>query len=169
MILYLALAALLLAPPLIYVGYLVYGFYSAAPFVPTPQRQARTMLAMARIKPGERLIDIGSGDGRLVFAAAAVGAYATGIEINPILYGWSMLKTKLQRLPRALFRRENFWQTNLAHADILTVYCLPGKMDRLQDKVKREMKPGARVVVYEFPFSGWPYAQKDGKVYLYIV
>lgn len=174
MILYLALTGLLLAPPLIYISYLIYGFYSAAPFVPTPAKRVSDMLALARIQAGERVFDIGSGDGRLVFAAAARGADAVGIEINPILYGWSVLKAKLRGLPRvkagrprALFRRENFWQTNLAPADVLTVYCLPGKMDRLREKIKQEMRPGARVVVYEFPFPGWPYAQKNGKVYLY--
>jgi len=168
-ILYLTALAALTMASFIYVIYLLYGMWSAAPFVPTPWREVRRMLMMAQIQPGECLIDIGSGDGRLVFAAAAAGARGVGIEINPILYVWSVLKAKVKCQPRAKFLRKNLWQVNLAPADVLTIYCLPDKMERLRQKVKEEMRPGARVVVYAFPFSDWQYAEKDGKVYTYVV
>jgi len=72
-ILYLGILSLALVLSLTYMVYLLYAIVSAAPFVPTPWREVRRMLMMAQIQPGECLIDIGSGDGRLVFAAAAAG------------------------------------------------------------------------------------------------
>lgn len=165
--LYLIALATLLLLSFTYMIYLLYSMWSAAPFVPTPKRQVQTMLTLAQIQSGERVMDIGSGDGRLVFAAAERGARAIGIEINPILYAWSALKAKFRHRRRVAFRRENFWRTDLSDVDVLTVYCLPGKMDRLQNKLARELKPGARVVVHAFPFPDWPYEKKDGKIYLY--
>jgi len=166
-ILYLGILSLALVLSLTYMVYLLYAIVSAAPFVPTSAQPMRTMLRLAQIHPGERVVDVGSGDGRLVLAAADIGAEALGIEINPILYVWSVIRAKVKRQSRAAFCRANFWHTDLARADVLMVYCLPGKMERLEKKIKKEMQPGARIVVHAFPFPSWQYTQKDGKVYLY--
>lgn len=151
--------------------YGLFAFFSGAPFVPTGSARLATMLALAEIKPNELVLDAGSGDGRVVFAVAGHCRRAVGIEINPVLYWYAKIKKKLlnknNRLTKVEFYRQNLWRFNLAPVDIMMLYFIPDKMERLMHKIKREMKPGARVVSHAFTFPGWQYEKKDGKVYLY--
>ena len=125
------------------------------PFVPTPRPIVRRMLEVAGTKPGERLIDLGAGDGRIVIAAAQeFGARALGVELHPdrfalIRNSSVSLKPNLQAL------RQNFFQTDLSNADIVTMYLLPSVNEALRKKLERELRSGARVVTHDFSMPEW--------------
>ena len=142
---------------------------TAAPFVPMSKKNVERMIRMAEIKKGETMIDFGSGDGRVVFAAAKTGATCTGIEINPILFWWSRIKQLARRSQDIRFYRKNLWDTDLSSADVLTIFFIAPKMEKLQKKILQEMKPGTRVISYGFRFPSWQYEKKDDRMYLYRV
>ncbi len=147
---------------------MIFGFVYGAPFVPTSRRRVRAMLELAKPQAGELWIDLGSGDGRLIIAAAKAGARAIGYEIHPYLVLWTKLKIYLSGLgDRAEVRLANFWPVDLSGADIISVYFIPEKMGRLQKKLEAELKPGCRVVSNAFSFPNWtPLAEID-RVKLY--
>jgi len=125
------------------------------PFVPTPRPIVRRMLNLADIKPGERLIDLGAGDGRIVMTAASeFGARALGVELHPERY--SIIRNNVASLkPNLHALRQNFFQTDLSNADIVTMYLLPSVNEALRKKLERELRSGARVVSHDFSIPDW--------------
>lgn len=154
---------------IILLGYGIYSFHVGAPFVPASRRTIQSMLELSQLKKGEMMLDLGSGDGRIVLAAAQTGAYCLGIEINPILCYLARLMSFLKRVKNVQFKRMNFWNYNLEGVDAMFLYFIPGKMLRLEEKIKSEMKPGSRIISYGFSFPDWQYNAKDGKIYLYVL
>ena len=150
-------------------GYGAYSFYAGAPFVPTGKETIAGMLKLAKLEKGETMLDLGSGDGRIVMAAAKTGAHCLGIEINPVLCYWAKLKSCLNRKKNIQFKRMNFWSYPLNEVEVMFLYFIPDKMERLENKIKSEMKVGSRIVSYGFTFPNWQYTAKDGKIYLYIL
>ena len=131
--------------------------FGDAPFVPTGNSSVRKIMEIVRVKPGEIFYDLGSGDGRLVRAAARAGARAYGFERVRLLALWGNLLPRLQGMgDRAVGRRGNFFAENFGDADIVFVYLFPEAMIRLEEKCRRELKPGARVISRAFTFPGWP-------------
>lgn len=169
MIIYIMYAILALAYVLVFlfIVYTGYAFIKGAPFVPSALGTVRKIIAMADLNKWDVLLDLGSGDGRILKKAAPMVKQAIGIEINPLLYWWS--KARLSKHKNVTVIRQDLWKTNLSNVDVLTLFFIAGKMHLLMLKIKKEMKPGSRVVSYGFKFPDWPYAKKDGKVYLYIV
>jgi precorrin-6B methylase 2 len=142
-------------------------------FVPTPPEVVDEMLAMAKLERGEQLIDLGSGDGRIVISAAKRGARAVGIEIDPELIETSRAKAKEAGVEeRAEFRNANIFETDLRDADVITMYLLPSLNMRLRPQLL-ELRPGTRVVTHAFDMEDWkPDRQQQvaGRdVYLWIV
>ncbi len=128
------------------------------------------MLELAQIRPGEVVFDLGSGDGTLVLAAARAGAKAIGIEINPFLVVFSRLRIKRQGLrEKANIISADFRISSLSTADVVFMYLLPNTVKNLQEKLLRELKPGARIVSNSFPFPAWLPAKEKDKVFLYHV
>jgi len=125
------------------------------PFVPTPRPIVRRMLDLAEVRPGERLIDLGAGDGRIVIAAAKeFGADALGVELHPrrlaiIQNSAASAKLNLKAV------RENFFKTDVSNADIVTMYLLPSVNEALRKKLERELHSGARVVSHDFSIPEW--------------
>ncbi|MEL9991684.1 MAG: class I SAM-dependent methyltransferase [Thermoproteus sp.] len=135
---------------------LTYMYYDV-PFVPTPEVVVRRMLQLARVRPGEVLYDLGSGDGRIVIMAAKeFGAYAYGIEIRKDLYEQSMAKIRDLGLEgRARIINTNFFDADISDADVVTMYLLTSVNERLKPKLEKELRPGTRVVSHDFEVSGW--------------
>lgn len=149
--------------------YLCLAFVTGAPFVPSTPKTASSMIALSGCKAGENLIDLGSGEGRLVRLAAAKGAHAVGVEINPYLVWWSRIVSSFFRYPGTVrFIRGNFWSTNVTHADVVCVYLLPWKMERLEQKLRTECKHGARIVSNSFVFPNLPCIAKDETLHVYV-
>jgi protein-L-isoaspartate O-methyltransferase len=128
-----------------------------APFITTPPEVVARMLALADTSPQDFVIDLGSGDGRIVIAAAREhGARALGIELDPKLV--EQARDNAQRAgvaERARFEEGDALKTDLAQASVVTIYLLPFLLDQLQPRLLRQLRPGARVVTHAFAFKGW--------------
>lgn len=144
------------------------------PYVPTPPEVVDGMLDMAALKAGERLIDLGSGDGRIPRAAARRGATALGVEIDGDLVARARSLTRLEGLEeRARFLRDDLFTVSLRDADVITLYLLPAVNERLKPKLLNEMKAGARVVSHAFDMGDWPHDEfreiADKRVYRWTI
>ena len=154
---------------------LVFGVYTSiigprqgAPFVPSSRRKIAVMLELARVKSGEKVLDLGSGDGAVLMAVARCGAYATGVEINPLLVWYSRGRIRMRGLAhRAVVRRGNFYDFPLGGADVVLLYLWPSTVARLREKMERELKPGARVVSQAFSIPGWMPVHEENGIFLY--
>ncbi len=140
---------------------------SAAPYANTPHHQVDKIIKLANIKLDQTLLDMGSGDGRIVLAAAKAGAKAIGIESQTHLIWQSNYKKYKQKITNATFVKANLWDYNLKDIDILTLFFIPHRMEKLKNKIKKEMKPGSKVISYDFTFTNWPEQTKDGKINIY--
>ena len=143
-------------------------------WVPTPQPVIDFMLDMAKVTSSDVVIDLGSGDGRIVLAAAKRGARALGVELNADLVQLSKEEAQRQGLSeRADFVVKDMFQTDLSPASVLTTYLLPHLNVRVRPQLLAQMKPGARVVTYAFHMGEWQpdaVAQMNGlTVHLWIV
>jgi ribosomal protein L11 methylase PrmA len=139
------------------------GIIKGAPFVPTQKLALEKMIALADIKPGEKLVDLGSGDGRIVIAAAKAGAEAHGYEINPLLVLWSKYKIKKAGLTsKAFIHKKNFWFVDFHKYDIVMLFGISGIMEKLEGKLMTELKPGSRVVSNIFKFPNWQGQTSEG-------
>ena len=144
------------------------------PYVPTPPEVVEGMLDMAGLKAGERLIDLGSGDGRIPRAAARRGASALGVEIDSDLVARARSLTRLEGLEeRARFVRDDLFTVSLRDVDVVTLYLLPVLNERLKPKLLNEMKAGARVVSHAFDMGDWPHDEfreiADKRVYRWTI
>jgi len=139
--------------------------FIGAPFVPTTNKHVKEMLELADLKTDDILMDLGSGDGRFLKIASPKCKKCIGIEINPILYWWS--KIKLSKIKNITILREDLWKTNLNQTDVIMLYFIQSKMEKLKAKILKEMKPGARVISYGFSFPNWQPETVCGKIRLY--
>ena len=149
--------------------FLLLGMFYSAPYVPLRKEMVERVIALADIKPGEKLTDLGSGDGRVLIASAKRGAIATGYEIDPFLIWWSRFKIKRSGFKnRARVIRKNLWKADLSDVNILTLYLFPKAMQLLEEKCHKELPSGARIISTSFPFPKWkPEIVAPDKVYLY--
>uniref|UniRef100_A0AAG5CRR8 Methyltransferase domain-containing protein n=1 Tax=Anopheles atroparvus TaxID=41427 RepID=A0AAG5CRR8_ANOAO len=126
------------------------------PYVPATPNQIRNVLSF--VKPasgGSRLLDIGSGDGRIVIAAArAHGALkADGVELNPWLVYYSRLAAiRHGVLAKTSFYRKDLWKFSLAPYDHIVIFGVEQMMEDLEKKIQREASPGTTVIACRFPF-----------------
>ena len=142
-----------------------------APWAPTPISTVRRMLTLAEVGPGDVVYDLGCGDGRMIVTAAQhYGARAVGIEIDPLRYLLCQIRITalgLRGRVRVLFG--NFFAQDLRGADVVTCYLLQSTNAKLEEKLVRELSPGARVVSNTFTFAGLRLLCQDdhAKVYVY--
>ncbi|MBI5449718.1 hypothetical protein HY948_05410 [Candidatus Gottesmanbacteria bacterium] len=153
----------------LFVFFLTIAFVTGAPFVPSVNATARIMIDLARIKKGMNIYDLGSGDGRLLLLAAQKGATSVGLEINPFLVLFSKLRTIFFPYRNQITTRwQNFWNADLSDADIVFVYLLPWRMERLAEKLKKELKPGSIIVSNSFIFPNWKILRQDESRHIYV-
>lgn len=128
-----------------------------APYYPTPLSIVEQMLKLGRLKPGEKVFDLGSGDGRIVvLAAQKFKADATGIEIDPDLCRQSEARIrKLKLEDRAHIIEGDILKQDYSSADLVTVYLLPASNERVRPLLERQLKKGSRVVAHDFEIGGW--------------
>jgi SAM-dependent methyltransferase len=124
-------------------------------WVPTPEEVVDRMLTMAQVGPNDFVVDLGSGDGRTVIAAAKRGAKALGIEYNPDMVKLSEENARKAGVTeRASFRRADIFQTDFSQATVVTLYLLPALNMKLRPQIL-QMKPGTRVVSHSFTMEDW--------------
>ena len=126
------------------------------PFVTTPDTVTRAMLDLAKVRRGDFVIDLGSGDGRIVIEAARrYGARGLGVEIVPDLVRASRENAKRAGVEKqAEFREQDLFQTDLAAATVITLYLLPDVNLQLRPKLL-DLKPGTRVVSHDWDMADW--------------
>lgn len=144
--------------------------FSGAPWVPSSMAMVHTMLRMAEVGPDDTLYDLGCGDGRLIIVAArSYGARAVGIEIDPLRFIWCQaLITILGLRDRVSIVFGNMFSQDLHDADVITCYLLQCTNEKLEGKLKQELRPGTRVVSNCFSFPGLMKVRQDGDARLYL-
>jgi len=128
-----------------------------APYVPTPPHVVWRMLELADVSEDDVVYDLGSGDGRIVLAAAdRFGARGVGIEIDPDLVQKARKKARqLGVADRVTFRQEDLFEADLSDATVVMLYLWPDMNNRLRPKLQRVLDPGDRVVSHSFDIDGW--------------
>ena len=129
----------------------------AGPYVPSPSSVVADMLTLAEVGPKDFVIDLGSGDGRIVLTAAKVfGARGFGVDINEKLVKEANDAARLQGIAdRASFTIQDLFKTDIRKATVLTMYLLPNTVNMLKDKLLTELNPGTRILSHDYPLSGW--------------
>jgi SAM-dependent methyltransferase len=125
-------------------------------WVPTPAAMVEVMLDLARVTPGDVVVDLGSGDGRLVIAAARRGARARGVEYNPDMVRLSKRRAiEADVHDRATFVEGDMFEADVADATVMVVFLLTENMRRLQTRFL-SLRPGTRIVSNTFGIPEWP-------------
>ncbi len=128
-----------------------------APYYPTPETVVERMLLLGELKAGEKMFDLGSGDGRIVIMAARkFHANATGVEIDKDLVKQSTEKIRslgLQKTARII--AGDIVAQDYSSADLITVYLLPVSNEKVRPLLEKQLRKGARVVAHDFEFTGW--------------
>jgi len=131
---------------------------SVAPSVYTPASVVDELMKMAAVGPGDYVVDLGSGDGRIVIAAVAkYGARGGfGVDISPMMVTLGNENAaKAGVADRVKFYERDLFATDVSEATVVTIYLLPSIMGKVEQKLLAELNPGARVVVHDFPFPNW--------------
>jgi len=142
-------------------------------WVPTPDELIKAMLDVAKVTPSDYVVDLGSGDGRIVIEAAKRGARALGIEFNPDMVDLSRANAEKAGVSgSAKFINADIFEADFSEATVVTMYLLPRLNVRLRPKIL-DMKPGTRVVSHAFNMEDWKPDQEvvvgDRTAYFWIV
>jgi ribosomal protein L11 methylase PrmA len=144
------------------------------PYVPTPERVVDKMLEVAKVGPNDVVYDLGSGDGRIVIAAASRhGARGVGIDIDPQRIQEARANAKKAGVAgRVEFREQDLFKTDLREASVITMYLLSAVNLKLRPKLL-ELKPGTRIVSHAFDMGDWKpaatYKVGNSTVYYWVV
>ena len=153
---------------IIFCAVVLYHLYQGAIFLPTHPQTVKKIVEVAKIKPGMKAVDLGSGDGRLVVALAKAGFLADGFEINPALVLWSKIKIKQAGLNNARIFGKSFWATNLSQYDVVVVFGMSHIMDRLEDKFKSELRANTLIISNVFQFKDLTELESHDGIHVYI-
>lgn len=128
-------------------------------YVPTPQNVVDRMLAMARVTSADIVYDLGSGDGRIpITAASTYGAHGVGIEIDPFYLREAVDNARKAHVAdRVRFLNQDLFESDIREATVVTLFLLPQVNQRLSPKLRRELRPGTRVVSHQYTMGDdWP-------------
>ncbi len=150
----------------------IYASLQAAPWLPMRQQDVKRCVDLADIHPGQKVYDLGCGDGRIICAAAQAGANATGLEISLFPYWLAKIRSACLKDKKCRILFKNFWHADLSDADVVYVFLMPRIYQKLKSKFEKELKKGAKVITYIWPIPGWQPIKIDtinnkGKLYLY--
>ena len=126
------------------------------PYVPTPHKVVEKMLDLSDIDSSDYVIDLGSGDGRIVIAAAKRGATGHGIELNPQYIAEARQIAASQEVEgQVFFKKADIFEASISGASVITLYLLPSVNKKLRPRLLEELRPGTRVVSHSFDMGGW--------------
>src|SRR6185312_11590648 len=121
-----------------------------APYLPTLSPQVRTAIELSGLKPGQTLLELGCGDGRVVLAAAQQGINVIGYELNPFLAAIAWLRTR-RHTRNVQIIWGDFWRVRLPPAEAVFVFLLPKYMDKLDKKMQKDFHKPVKLVSFAFP------------------
>jgi SAM-dependent methyltransferase len=145
------------------------------PYVPTPGPVVDAMLKLAKVKRGDVLYDLGSGDGRIVIAAARrYGVRGVGIDIDPRRISEANENARRAGVARQVrFLNQDLFESDFREATVVTLYLLPRLNVKLRPKLLAELRPGTRIVSHGFDMGDWKPERemlvRDTTIYLWIV
>jgi ribosomal protein L11 methylase PrmA len=145
------------------------------PYVPTPEPVVDAMLKLAQVKRGDVLYDLGSGDGRIVIAAAKrYGVRGTGVDIDPRRIDEANANARKAGVAKLVrFVNRDLFEVDFSEATVVTLYLLPRINLQLRPKLLAELKPGTRIVSHGFDMGDWKPEQAvtvgNNTIYLWTV
>lgn len=153
----------------VFLFYLIIAFVTGAPYVPSSSDAAQTMIRLARIQRGMIVYDLGSGDGKLLFQAAKMGAHAIGFEMNPYLvfFTWVRILFSKERAHIHVYWK-NIWTANIKDADVVFLYLIPWHMKKMSTMLKKQCKSGTKIVSNSFIFDSMKLLDKDESKHIYV-
>ncbi|NGP76718.1 class I SAM-dependent methyltransferase [Balneolaceae bacterium YR4-1] len=126
------------------------------PYVPTPQKVVERMLDLADVNSSDYVIDLGSGDGRIVITAAKRGATGHGIDLDPQRISEARTNAVNANVAdRVMFMEANIFNTDFSNASVITMYLLPTVNEKLRPELLDKLEPGTRVVSHSFDMDEW--------------
>lgn len=127
-----------------------------APYVPTPFNVVDKMLDMANVGPGDYVIDLGCGDGRIVIAAAREGATGLGVDIDAELIRKARENAREAGVSdKVMFLKQDLFKTDISGANVITMYLFPDLINKLRPTFTDQLEPGARIVSHDFDMEDW--------------
>lgn len=162
----------LLVVGIILLGSAAYAGWRGAPWVPMRRGDAARLAALLALKPGERFLELGCGDGRVTVAVAKhSGVHAVGVELSLLQFFAAWVRGKLSRVPGVSFRLGDAFSADVSQADGMYLFLMPDTYEKIRPKLEAELKSGARVVTYVWPMPGWTAQQEhrvEGKPVLFL-
>jgi ribosomal protein L11 methylase PrmA len=139
-------------------------------YFPTTAHNVAVIKKFADAHPADTIADLGSGDGRIVVAFAKAGIEAHGYEINPFLVAQSRKEIRKAGLNgKAVIHQQSFWKADLSPYTTVIVYGFPHIMKPLEEKLLKELAPGAKVISNIYQFPNLTEAKSENKVRLYVI
>ncbi len=159
--------------PLVLLFSLAYASASGAPWVPTFKRDIERLRRLLDLKPGEKFVELGCGDGRVVLSLAKPSILSVGVELSIVQWIVANVRRILTRSWNTRFVLGNAFACDLRDADAVYMFLLPETYEKIRPKLEAELKPGARLVSFVWPIPGWEATvvdEMDGaaKLYLYV-
>ena len=140
----------------IYAVSMLYSQLKGAPYVPSNQKETEELLKLAGLKPKQLMVELGSGDGRVLRTAVKnFGVYGIGIDVNPVLNWWATLLSKKQKLANIKFISKNIFDYDLSKADVVYLFLMPELINKLENKFNREIRPKTLMISHGFEIKFW--------------
>lgn len=157
---------LLIALSIIFVLVFSFVILFGAPYLPTLKNSADIAFELLDLKPGDTLLELGSGDGRMLRQAAKRGIKGIGYELNPLLVLYSQIANWRYR-KLITFKCRNYWQVTLPECDGIYVFLLDRFMSKLDNKIKAELKSPVKLVSNAFKIPGKKPIKQKNALFLY--
>lgn len=154
------LLVLLIAVLVFFARYFV-GVGIGAPWLPLRRRDIPDGFSLVDITSDDIVIDLGSGDGRILVEAAKRGATVIGYELNPFLVWWSRHKLSVFG-DRAKVYRENLLKADLSQATVIYIFGITSIMPLIAKKLTEECRPGSKIISFAFAIPGWKPVEEKG-------
>ncbi len=140
----------------IFIFTFAYDGLRGAPWLPTHKHDVQRFLNLANIQPKQVVYDLGCGDGRLIFAAAKLGARVYGLELSLLPYVLANIRRLFQKNKHQIkILYKDLWNFNLKNADIVYIFLTPKNHTKIAKKLKKELKPGTKIITYAWPIKNW--------------
>lgn len=142
------------------------GIGIGAPYLPIHTKYLKRLFAKIDIEEGVTVMDLGSGDGKILREAAKRGAKVVGYELNPLLVWISRRRLKAWGAKARVYR-QNLFDADISQADIIFIFGITGIMNRLAEKILKEAKADAQVISFAFQLEGLEEAGRSDIAFLY--
>jgi len=146
----------------------VYSSFYGAPFVPSKNRNIKSILKLGKFKNNDVVVELGSGDGRIIREISLLNVkQAVGLEYSFFTHIFALFLKFIKRTKETL-KWKNFWKFDFKNADVLVCFLMPDSMIEFKKKLWPKLRKGTRVLCNSFEIKDLPYLEKENDVFLYI-